>query len=64
VARLGPRQWDVTQAFVWQYVPGSVPPGATTPGPGFVLAGGLHYEQLPGEDSASCMSTFSNVRLD
>lgn len=63
VTRLGPREWDVTEAFTWQQTPGAAPLGAGSTGFGFLLAGGLRPHELEAEDNTSCASIVSRVQL-
>jgi hypothetical protein len=69
VRQASPREWDVTEAYRWQTVPSSRPltaPGGTAaaPGFGFLLTGGADFNELQGEDSTSCISHVTNVRLN
>jgi hypothetical protein len=68
VNRLAVREWDVTEPFLWQNVPGAMPLSPPTgpafiPGFGFLLSGGLTIDQLEAEDSTNCLSVISNIRL-
>jgi hypothetical protein len=68
VNRLGVREWDVTEPFLWQTVPGAMPLSPPTgpgfiPGFGFLLTGGLTIDQLEAEDNTNCLSELSNIRL-
>jgi len=68
VNRLAVREWDVTEPFLWQKVPGAMPLNPPTghafiPGFGFLLSGGLTIGQLKAEDSTNCLSVISNIRL-
>jgi hypothetical protein len=68
VTRLSAREWDVTEPFRWQTVPGAMPlqaPGspAVSKGFGFLLTFGLGLDQLTAEDNTFCMSLLSNIRL-
>ena len=68
VNRLAVREWDVTEPFLWQKVPGAMPLSppsgpAFIPGVGFLLSGGLTIVQLEAEDSTNCLSVISNIRL-
>jgi hypothetical protein len=68
VNRLGVREWDVTEPFLWQTQPGAMPlsppdgPGFI-PGFGFLLTGGLTIDQLEAEDNTNCLSELSHIRL-
>jgi hypothetical protein len=69
VKQVSPREWDVTEPYRWQNVPSAMPltpPGETPPGPGFgfLLTGSGDINELQGEDSTSCVSWVSNVRLN
>jgi hypothetical protein len=68
VNRVSAREWDVTEPFLWQKVPGAMPLSppsgpAFIPGFGFLLSGGLTIDQLEAEDSTNCLSVISNIRL-
>jgi hypothetical protein len=68
VNRLAVREWDVTEPFLWQKVPGAMPLSppngpAFSAGFGFLLSGGLTIDQLEAEDSTNCLSVISNIRL-
>ena len=67
VNRLAAQEWDVTEPFLWQKVPGAMPLISTgpafMPGFGFLLSGGLTIDQLEAEDSTNCLSVISNIRL-
>ncbi|MBM3266320.1 MAG: hypothetical protein FJZ01_01620 [Candidatus Sericytochromatia bacterium] len=62
VKRLGPREWDVTQAFAWQFSPGAAPLGAS-PGFGFLLTGWPTLRELTAEDNMACGSIVKDVKL-
>jgi hypothetical protein len=67
--KLGPREWDVTQAFRWQYDPanrGILAPGATPPpiGFGFLLTGEPALTSLNADDDTRCTSTLSDIKLN
>jgi hypothetical protein len=71
VRQISPREWDVTEAYRWQTIPSSrplTPPGGTAPAPapgfGFLLTGGADFNELEGEDSTSCVSHITNIRLN
>jgi hypothetical protein len=67
--KIGPGQWDVTDAYRWQDNPanrGLIPPGTTPPpiGFGFLLTGTISdINGLEGEDSTACQSQVSNLQL-
>jgi hypothetical protein len=68
VNRLSVREWDVTEPFRWQTVPGAMPLSPPTgpgfvPGFGFLLTGGLTINQLEAEDNTNCLSVLTNIRL-
>ncbi len=68
VTRLGAREWDVTEPFVWQTDPNAGPlqaPGAppVEEGFGFLLSGAPSLDQLTAEDNTNCISAISNIRL-
>jgi hypothetical protein len=67
--KLGPREWDVTQAFRWQYDPanrGIVQPGTTGApiGFGFLLTGEPDLNSLDADDDTRCTSRLSNIKLN
>lgn len=68
VKRLDVREWDVTEPFCLQNVPGAMPLHPPTgrafnTGFGFLLSGGLTIDQLAAEDNTNCLSVLSNIRL-
>jgi hypothetical protein len=68
VKRLGPREWDVTEPYLWQNDPSSrgLLPAGTNPEPagvGFLLSGGPSLEQLEAEDNTSCRSLITKIQL-
>jgi hypothetical protein len=67
--KLGPREWDVTQAFRWQYDPanrGIVQPGTTGApiGFGFLLTGEPDLNGLNADDDTRCTSNLSDITLN
>jgi hypothetical protein len=67
--KLGPREWDVTQAFRWQYDPsnrGIVQPGTTGApiGFGFLLTGEPDLNSLEADDDTRCTSYVSDIKLN
>jgi hypothetical protein len=67
VVRLGPQEWDVTEPFVWQHVPGSRPfgpDGSSAPaGYGLLLTGGPSIHDLTAQDDTICVSQLTNIGL-
>ncbi len=66
--QVSPHEWDVTDAYHWQNVPGArplTPPGQAAPpsGFGFLLAGAGDINELQGEDSTACVSWVTNIHL-
>jgi hypothetical protein len=67
--KLGAREWDVTNAFRWQYDPsnrGLIAPGTTPPpiGFGFLLTGEPDLNGLDADDDTRCTSTVSDIKLN
>ncbi len=64
VRRLGTREWDVTEPYIWQNVTGAAPLGAS-PTYGFLLTGSItSVAELEGEDTTHCVSHVSNLKLN
>ncbi|MDP9070082.1 MAG: hypothetical protein M3N68_02100 [Actinomycetota bacterium] len=63
VRRLTPREWDVSEDYRDQYTRRAPLGGSALPPFGFLLAGGPSLDDLSGEDSTSCYSWISNIRL-